>query len=296
LGEEPNMINRILRQIKRKGLLDTINLSYHIVSGLMGFYLNPYSKRQSKLSPQNYEKIRSDFESSGITVIPYRVNVDEFNNWLDKASFPKEYVNHYGSVFIEKALEHYVGAQLLELKEGDKLIDIAASSSPWSEISKRLYGCTAYALDIAFPKGVNGNKIGADATDTPLPDNFATKMALHCAYEMFESDADIRLLSEAKRVLNMGGKMVILPLYMHNFYFADSSPLADRRKLDYQGAMRVWRDDGHRIRFSRKYSVKSFIERVVYNLNGLQLKVYFIENEKELSSDCYLKFAAVFEK
>ena len=90
--------------------------------------------------------------------------------------------------------------------------------------------------------------------------------------------------------------MVILPLYMHNFYFADSSPLADRRGLDYQGAERVWRDDGYKVRFSRKYSVKAFLERVVSNLNGLSLKIYYIENEREVDDKCYLKFAAVFEK
>ena len=121
-------------------------------------------------------------------------------------------------------------------------------------------------------------------------------MALHCAYEMFEGDADIRLLPEAQRVLAAGGKMVILPLYMHNLYFADSSPWSDRRGLDYQGAERVWRDDGHRVRFSRKYSVDAFLKRVVSNMGDLKLKIYYIENEKEVSPICYLKFAAVFEK
>ncbi|MDI3545099.1 MAG: hypothetical protein PWQ96_2400 [Clostridia bacterium] len=90
--------------------------------------------------------------------------------------------------------------------------------------------------------------------------------------------------------------MVILPLYMHNFYFLDSSPFTDRRNLDYQGAERVWRDDGHIIRFSRKYSVEAFVERIVTNLGGFNLKIFFIENEKEVSPRCYLKFAAVFEK
>lgn len=92
--------------------------------------------------------------------------------------------------------------------------------------------------------------------------------------------------------------MVILPLYMHNFSFVDSSPFTDRRGLDYQGAERVWRDDGHRVRFSRKYSVKAFKERVVNNLSGFSLKIYYIENEKEEDAilNLYLKFAAVFEK
>ena len=279
-----------------KGLLDTIGLSFHIVAGLIDFYLNPFSKKQSKLPLPDYERIKIDFEKSGLEVVQFSININEFFEWLKEANFPKYYSQSYGDVFIEKALEHYVSAKLLDLQKGDILIDVAAASSPWFEIAERMYGCTAYALDLAFPPGINGKKIGADATNMPLPDGFATKMALHCAYEMFEGDADIRLLPEAYRVLAGGGKMVILPLYMHNFYFADSSPFTDRRDLDYQGAERIWRDDGHRVRFSRKYSVDAFLNRVVSNLSGLNLKIYYFENEKEVSPKCYLKLAALFEK
>ena len=288
-------IEKIFRRISQRGFWDTITLLWHVGTNLLDYYLNPFTKRVSRLFPADHEKIRKELEAAGLTVVPYRIDGTDFRNWLKEACFPKEYVNSYGKVFIEKALEHYVGSKLLGLKKEDVLIDVAAAHSPWFEIVERMYGCKAYALDLAFPKGINGKKIGADATAMPLPDGFATKMALHCAYEMFEGDADMRLLPEAYRVL-AGGKMVIIPLYMHNFYFADSSPWTDRRNLDYQGAKRVWRDDGHRVRFSRKYSVEAFLKRVVTNLSGLSLKVYYIENEKEVSPVCYLKFVAVFEK
>jgi len=289
-------ITKTAHRIKTKGLLDTVGLAFHITGGLVDFYLNPFSKKQSKLPLPDYKKIRDDFEKSGLEVIPYVIDVREFSDWLKEAEFPEYYVKSYGDVFIEKALEHYVGAKLLDLKKDDILIDVAAANSPWFEITERIYRCATYALDLTFPPGINGKTIGADATAMPLPDGFATKMALHCAYEMFEGDADIRLLPEAYRVLSKGGKMVIIPLYMHNFYFADSSPLSDRRGLNYQGAERVWRDDGHMLRFSRKYSVGAFLKRIVKNLTGLSLRIYFIENEKEVDSKCYLKLAAVFEK
>jgi len=290
------LMSKIIRRIHNKGLVDTLSLILHIGGGLIIYTLNPFAKKLSKLPPPNYEKIKNDLESHGIEVVPYWVNISEFKDWLKKVNFPKEYIVSYGDIFIEKALEYYVSAKLLELNKEDIFIDVAAAHSPWFEIVEHMYGCTAYALDLIFPPGINGKRIGADATAMPLPDGFASKMALHCAYETFEGDADIRFLAEAKRVLRPGGKMVILPLYMHNFYFIDTSPLADRRGLDYQGAERVWRDDGSRIRFSRKYSVNAFIERIVKNLNGLRLKVYFIVNEKEVDDKCYLKFAAVFEK
>jgi hypothetical protein len=290
------LVSRAVKRIQKKGLLDTAGFALHILSGLADFYLNPFAKKQSRLTKLDYNRIKRDFEARGIEVVPYQIDINEFKAWLSEAKFPEYYSKSYDDVFSEKALEHYVGSKLLDLYKGDVLIDVAASSSPWLEISERMYDCTTYALDLGFPPGINGKKIGADATAMPIPSGFATKMVLHCAYEMFEGDADIRLLPEAYRVLAGGGKMVILPLYMHNFYFADSSPLSDRRDLDYQKAERVWRDDGHRVRFSRKYSVEAFSDRVVNNLTGFKLKIFHIENEKEVSPACYLKFAAVFEK
>ncbi len=284
------------RRITVRRIRDGLAYRWHVGSAVVDCRLNPFAKRQSRLPPPDAGRIRDDLVAAGLAVRPYTVDAAGFRDWLQRASFPAEYSDSYGKVFVEKALEHHVGASLLGLGAGDVLIDVAAAHSPWFRMAERMYGCSAYALDLRFPPGISGNRIGADATRMPLPDGFATKLALHCAYEMFEGDADIRLLPEARRVLAPGGKMVILPLYLHNFYFADSHPLCDRRGLDYQGAERVWRDDGNHVRFSRKYSVAAFLDRVVRNLGGLSLTLFRIENEKDVDPACYLKFAALFER
>ncbi len=201
-----DIISKVVKRIKNKGVLDTLGLAIHIIQGLADYYLNPFAKRQSRFPKPDYEKIRKDLETSGLEVIPYKVNRGNFYHWLKGTNFPKEYIDSYGEVFVEKALEYYVGAQLLKLQKGDVLIDVAAAHSPWFEIAEHMYGCSAYALDLLFPPGIDGKKIGADATTMPLADGFATKMALHCAYETFEGDADIRLLPEAYRVLAGGVK------------------------------------------------------------------------------------------
>jgi hypothetical protein len=260
------------------------------------YYLDHGAKKQSKLPRPNYAKIRRGFEAAGITTIPYTIDADDFNRWLELVQFPSQYVDSYGDVFVEKALEHYVGASLLQMGKADTLIDVAAAHSPWYKMAERVYGCKGYALDLEFPPGIDGRKIGSDATHMPLPDGFATKMALHCAYEMFEGTADIRLLQEACRVLSDNGKMAILPLYMGDFHYVLSSPYTDRRGLDYGEAELVWRDDPYLVRFSRFYSVEAFCERIVANLDGFSLIIYCIENEKEVSPSCYLRFAALFEK
>lgn len=260
------------------------------------YYLDRNALKQRKLPAPDHLKICNDFEALGITVVPYRIDVNDFNEWLERVQFPSDYVDSYGEVFTEKALEHYVGAVLLQLGQSDTLIDVAAGVSPWYKMVERLYGCKGCALDLEFPPGIDGRKIGSDASQMPLPDGFATKMGLHCAYEHFEGTTDIRLLQEAYRVLSDNGKMVILPLYMDDFYYVLSSPYTDRRGLDYGGAELVWRDDPYPLRFARFYSTEAFRERIVANLNGLTLKIYHVENATEVSPKCYLKFVALFEK
>ena len=292
-----NLINRFIDRVGEKGLLDSLGAGWSVATGALDYWLNPLAKRQSKVAPQDYEQIRSDLLRVGLNVTAYRVNTAEFDDWLSKADFGQAYRDAYAELFREKVFEHYLGAKLLELGAGDVFIDVAAAKSPWYKMVPALYGCReSYCLDLAYAPGIHSQQIGADATDTPLPDGFAGKIALHCAYETFEGSADAKLPTEAGRLLRPGGRMVILPLYLHNFYFVHVGPYADRRGLDYSGATRVWREDITGLRFSRKYSVQAFAERVVKNLNGLVLHIFFIENISEVVSNGYCRFAALFCK
>ena len=291
-----NVVSKVIRVVKSQGLAHSLGYTFSAVPSLADYYLNPFAMKRSKLPDADYEQVRAQMECAGLDVKRYHVDVATFRNWLDRAAFPKEYVALYGPVFVEKALEHYLSASLLDLR-GDVFIDIAAASSPWYEIAQRLYGCTAYALDLSYPRGIHDRKIGADATNMPLADGFASRLALHCSYEMFEGNADIRLLSEAARVLASGGQMVILPLYMHHLYhYVESAPGADRRGLDYDGAIRVWSERPFGHRFSRRYSVDALMARVVGHLEGLSLRIYYVENEKEIDPSCYCKFVGMFQK
>lgn len=292
-----DLLLRTLRAIKNRGLTYTARKAMGGVTGLADYYLNPFARKRSKLPAGDYGEIRVQMERAGLDVKPFSVDVTEFHKWLDKVAFPREYIDSYGALFVEKALEHYLSAISLDLRADDVMIDVAAAGSPWYEMAARMYGCEAYALDLIFEPGIRGKKIGADAAHMPVEDGFATKLALHCAYEMFEGTSDIALLREAARVMGPGGRMVILPLYMHHLYhYAETAPVTDRHKLDYDGAMRVWSGHLFGSRFVRKYSVQAFMERIVRHLGPLSLRIYYIENETEVDPNCYCKFVALFEK
>ncbi len=269
--------------------------------GMLDFYLNPrVLKRSSRLT--HYDKIREQFVKNDLKVIDYDIDKVDFKQWLQETSFPRQYQDDYGNYFIEKALEHYLSSKLLDLNKKDVFVDVAASSSPWYELAENQYGCKSFAIDLHFPAGTKDDPkfIECDATKMPFENGSISKIALHCAFEMFENDADINLIKEAERVLAPGGKMVIIPLYMADIYMIQSHPRANRRGIVYGKAKKAWYDDKAVVRFCRIYSVEAFRERVVNHKNHLELEVLYFKNEKEMkmssTDDVYLKFAARFTK
>lgn len=166
-------------------------------------------------------QVRAGLLSAGIPVISFHVDAAEYHSWLLSANYPpRSYADaDYGRhVFSEKSLEHFVAAKLLTIGYGETYIDVASALSPAPEIYQRLYGCLSYRQDLVYPVGVHDNVIGGDASAMPVPDGFADKISLHCSFEHFEQDRDIRFIEEACRVLKPGGKLCILPLYLYTEY------------------------------------------------------------------------------
>jgi ubiquinone/menaquinone biosynthesis C-methylase UbiE len=269
------------------------------------FSLDP----RAKWCPENLdpERITDELKSSGVSVGNYTISNADFQQYLSQVFYP---ANYYAAgegsrqpVFIEKALEHYVSIDLLKMAKGGTLLDIACSSSPFGEIVAHKYGLTVYKQDLVFPEGIQHPTtetktgiIGGNAAKLPMPDNSVDGMVLHCAFEMFEGDNDSGLIREAGRVLRPGGKMIILPLYLHQDYFIRRDPLSNIWGCRIDDEARVeYRRDFYRVAFSRHYSIPAFVKRVVSNLGNLSLKVLVVENEKDIDPICYLKFIGVFE-
>ena len=216
----------------------------------------------------------------GIPVEDYTIDVSDFERWLDDFSEIKKHYQNMGDVFIEKCLEHYLVFRHLNICKDDIYLDMAAAGSPWANIlSKR--AIRSYRLDLSYPDGMHGIKIGADAAHTKLPDSFATVLSTQCAYEHFMGDADIRFAREADRILNEGGRYGIVPLYLDDTYFVATSPHCNQKDVTVENeARRVWRDDGYKAPFSRHYSPESFRKRIYSTLpaDRMSAKILYCRN------------------
>jgi SAM-dependent methyltransferase len=248
-------------------------------------------------NPTIIEHIVSGLQTHGYSVEDYAIDVAGYRDYYARAEYDQKYPNYYRPVIWEKSLEHYIAAKLLALQPGDVYIDIASEGSPVPEIYQRLFGSDTYRQDMIYPAGLNDHMIGGDAGDMPVPDGFASKMALHCSFEHFEGDSDMRFMRELGRVLRPGGAVCIVPFYLFDRYAILTDPeISVPQKVQFESDATVYCRRGWNNRHGRFYDPDHVVTRLLSNLNGLDMKIYKITNAKEVDPRCYVEFAAVIAK
>jgi hypothetical protein len=222
------------------------------------------------------------------------INVHDYRDYFNRAEYSTRYPKYSPSNIAEKSLEHFIAQHFLELSPSDVYIDIANGGSPVPEIYRRLYGCVTYAQDLTYEAGIHGNKIGSDAGSLPLPDGTVNKMALHCSLEHFEGDSDSQFVMEASRVLRVGGKFVVVPLYTSSVCSVATDVLVsghDLVKFEDDAVVAYAKEWGNR--HGRFYDPDHLLSRLLSKSKTLVFKLVRIVNAKEVSESAYARFVLI---
>lgn len=242
------------------------------------------------------EKLReNDFEVEELTV-----DLSAYEDWCTRAHYERFHAysdEGRNPVLPEKSLEHYLAARLLDLQASDVYVDVASYQSPAPVIYQRLHGCTTFRQDMLYPEGLHGSRIGGDAAHMPVADGFATKLGLHNSFEHFEGESDVRFMHEAARVLRPGGRMCIVPLFLHDTYAVQTDPAAlPSGGIPFEPDATIWCARGWRDRHGRFYDVPHLISRIRNHLDSFRMRIIVIANAREVHPTCYVRFAAVLER
>lgn len=224
------------------------------------------------------------FENMGVSVEKIEIDIQDFESWMKMYPTLVGFYSKSGDVRIEKLLEHYLSWKYLNITAADVVIDVAAAGSPFAKVLRQKK-IEAYRQDLSYPAGIYEYEIGGDAGNMPVPDKFADVLTLHCAFECFQGDADLRFARDVSRILRKGGRVGIVPLYIDAIPFVKTSPWCDKRTIQVEPeAHWLWRDDRYKAPFSRHYSPESFVERIVSVMSNISTRVLFFSNLWQLSA------------
>jgi SAM-dependent methyltransferase len=243
------------------------------------------------------DRLAAQLRARGVPVIDWFVDRSDMASYMASAGYTTSYADYYPGNRMEKALEHYVASRLLSLSSGQRYLDVASEGSAAPFIYEALYGVESWRQDLAYPSGLHGRTIGSDAGDMPLPAEFVDRIGLHCSFEHFEGDADLRFVSEAERVLRPGGALCIVPLYFAEPYSVMTDPaVAAAQQVPFEADALVCCVSGYGNRHGRFYDVEHLLDRVLYRCRQLAPTVYRLRGTEKVDASCYARVALVLRK
>ena len=287
--------------IRKHGVIGTAKKASALALKKSGWYHFKFRRVDKYQNPTGEELILIEQELTklGIPIKDYVVKAETFHQFKQDFLFPEDYHGGIKSgVWDEKLLEHFIAFERLGLKNyrpQDIYIDMAACGSPWAKILKEKQNlASSYAIDVSI--AVQYAHLSYYKKENAISTSFSASSvkgaSLQCAYEMFTGNDDIDLLKEAARILSPGGKMIIVPLYMHTHYCSYSTPEYWGKGFSDQEAKEYVRLDCFGVPSSRKYDAFKLKERVlevIQNL-GMSYQLYALRNKDNLGSNIYCHF------
>lgn len=243
-------------------------------------------------------KIQEGFDQYGIPVRALYLDPEIYRQYFKQARYTERYPDYYRDNLPEKSFEHFIALKLLEINSRDVFIDVASENSPVPDIYSHLTGSTSYRQDIMYPSGIHGDRIGGNACEMPVPDQFASKLALTCSLEHFEGMEDQKLFFELNRILKVGGKVCVVPLYMYTEPANMTDPtLSVPNDVAFDPGVTVYCAEGWGNRFGRFYDAESFMERIYAPTRDVfNFEVFRIMNATEVDHKIYVRFALIATK
>lgn len=290
--------------IKKHGVLKTLRLGSAELKYRYYDYIHRNEREYADPSPEELTYVERSMLEEGLDLCCIDVNKYEFDDFKEAFRFPHDY---HGGPFSghwnEKIFEHYISYILLNLydyKKEDCYIDVAASGSPWALLLRKNIGFSAYAIDLNIQKPYSDIPyyLSGDATATSFPPSSVKGISLHCAYEMFAGTDDINALKEFARILVPGGKIILVPLYMHTHYCCYSSPEFFGKNYTDNHAKSYLRRGICGVPSSRKYDVGRLKDRVLKTAQEVNLvpKIYSLRNQRQASPEIYCHFVLELRK
>ncbi len=198
-------VTRLVRDEVKAEMQTTVTVAAQVVEARQADESRLASTHDHTKDPNDdfYVDLGERLRSVGVAIQTRQVDVPRFSDWISTHSDLWDHYRGDARTQVEKVLEHYLAEESTHLSSGMRYVDIAAAGSRWVP-SLRDSGVDAREVDLRYPAGVHGWRIGANARDIPLPSGSVDALSAQCAFECFQGTADIGFIREAARLLRTG--------------------------------------------------------------------------------------------
>ena len=221
----------------------------------------------------------------------------ELQDWANE--YYPDWLEIFGNLRHKKLIEFYITFKLLSPRKNHVFMDAAGGGNGY--LAK--LACKSKVLqDIRISNstrkklGLDINYVEGNASSIPLPDKSVDRISCHHSFEHFQGSSDIDFIKEVQRILTVGGKCCIVPLFFANRY----AEITDRISLKFKSDPSSFRviDPTATIpgrdysgNYARVYDVPAFQRRIMQSidLSRFVVTIFSVEIDGELLPDMSLE-------
>ncbi len=248
-----------------------MNIIYDTQNGIEGIPLkskeDPNSYEDIRLKP--IEEIKDSFNNKNIKFNSIGFSNDEFEEWLNKINFQKNFKVYYDSfirayqeiikrnklkktaheLVFQKYFEQFIATKIMLTTGMNGVIDIACDKCPFVAYANIFGAKNVIGQDLITPPEkinyLNNNKvkfIKSNANNIPLNDNSIDFICLLNSWEHFQAPTDFQVLKESLRLLRPNGKLLITPINLFTKSFVSTDPSTwDNKQVYKKGTIPLFR-------------------------------------------------------
>lgn len=227
----------------------------------------------------------------------FQISSKELHDWTTQ--YYPDYLLKFGELKHKKLIEFYTTFCILNPHEKHVFMDAAGGANGYLvnlNCKRKILQDIRISSSTREILGPCISYIELDAGSIPLPDESVDLISCHHSFEHFQFDSDINFVREIQRLLTVGGKCCIIPLFIANRYAEITSKLSFRFKFD-QDSLRIidptatisgGRFSGY---YARVYDISAFQRRIIQNidLSRFKVSIYALKIDGELLPDMTLQ-------
>lgn len=205
----------------------------------------------------------------------------------------------FGNLRHKKLIEFYLTFEILNPRKHHVFMDAAGGVNGYLtkiDCESKILQDLRISDSTRRKLGPSVNYVEGDSRSIPLPDKSVDRISCHHSFEHFQGGSDINFIKEVQRLLAIGGKCCIVPLFFANRYAEITDTISLKFKFD-QGSLRIIdptatipgkKFSGH---YARVYDIPAFQRRIMQNidLSRFAVTVFSVEIDGGLVPDMSLE-------